>query len=133
MPVFQYHAEILNKFPLIAGGVLTVNGLKNYPSSPDVLSIYQAEQQKVLAQIGSTPLSELPSLAGWRAAFRAFGVDPTGYRSAAEALLRRLTKKGDIPSINCVVDLCNLVSIRYGLPVATRPPSHAADVNQGFS
>ena len=36
----------------------------------------------------------------------------------ALALLRRLTKKGDIPSINAVVDICNLVSIRYALPVA---------------
>jgi DNA/RNA-binding domain of Phe-tRNA-synthetase-like protein len=29
-----------------------------------------------------------------------------------------LTKKGDIPSINLLVDLGNLVSIRYALPVA---------------
>ena len=30
----------------------------------------------------------------------------------------RLTKKDDIPYINAVVDVCNLVSIRYALPVA---------------
>jgi DNA/RNA-binding domain of Phe-tRNA-synthetase-like protein len=63
-------------------------------------------------------LSELPSLAAWRGVFRGFGVNPTKYRSAAEALLRRLTKQGDIPSINTLVDLANLVSIRYALPVA---------------
>jgi DNA/RNA-binding domain of Phe-tRNA-synthetase-like protein len=57
-------------------------------------------------------------LHAWRRAFRAFGVDPTGYRSAAEALLRRLTKQGELPSINALVDIGNLVSIRYGLPVA---------------
>jgi DNA/RNA-binding domain of Phe-tRNA-synthetase-like protein len=118
MAIFQYHPDILNHFPLTAGGVLIAKGFKNRPSSPDVQSLYLTEQKMILAQIGSTPLSELPTLAGWRTAFRAFGVDPTGYRSAAEALLRRLTKKGDIPSINTVVDLCNMVSIRYGLPVA---------------
>ena len=47
-----------------------------------------------------------------------FGVDPTAYRSAAEALLRRLTKQGSIPSINTLVDIGNLVSIRHALPVA---------------
>jgi DNA/RNA-binding domain of Phe-tRNA-synthetase-like protein len=118
MTVFQYNPDILIRFPLVAGGILVVKGLTNKPSTPEVLELYQGEQQKVLKQIGNTPLSELPTLAGWRTAFRAFGVDPTGYRSAAEALLRRLTKKGDIPSINTLVDLCNLVSIRYGLPVA---------------
>jgi DNA/RNA-binding domain of Phe-tRNA-synthetase-like protein len=50
--------------------------------------------------------------------FRSFGVDPTQIRSACEALLRRLTKQGDIPSINMLVDIGNLVSIRYGIPVA---------------
>jgi DNA/RNA-binding domain of Phe-tRNA-synthetase-like protein len=45
-------------------------------------------------------------------------VNPTQYRSAAEALLRRLTKQGDIPSVNALVDVANLVSIRYALPVA---------------
>ncbi|HEY6056609.1 MAG TPA: phenylalanine--tRNA ligase beta subunit-related protein, partial [Candidatus Limnocylindrales bacterium] len=48
----------------------------------------------------------------------AFGVEPTQYRCAAEALLRRLTKQGSIPSINTLVDIGNLVSIRFGLPVA---------------
>jgi hypothetical protein len=50
--------------------------------------------------------------------FRGFGVDPTQYRSAAEALLRRLIKQGELPSIGTLVDLANLVSIRYALPVA---------------
>ncbi len=118
MTDFVYDQEILSRFQLISGGFIVGKALKNGPSSDEVKQLFFAEQQAVLARIGNTPLSELPTLAGWRAAFRAFGVDPTGYRSAAEALLRRLTKKGDIPSINTIVDLCNLVSIRYGLPVA---------------
>lgn len=92
--------------------------LSNCPSPESLLQAYQAEQQRVIEKIGLTPLSELETLAGWRSAFRLFGVDPTQYRNAAEALLRRLTKKGDIPSINAIVDCCNLVSIRYALPVA---------------
>ncbi|HKJ26530.1 MAG TPA: phenylalanine--tRNA ligase beta subunit-related protein, partial [Anaerolineales bacterium] len=79
---------------------------------------YFTEQEAVLADIGDTPLSELEPLAAWRGAFRQFGVNPTKYRSAIEALLRRLTKKGDIPSINALVDIGNLVSIRHRVPVA---------------
>lgn len=90
----------------------------NLPTPERLRQIYLAEQGRVLERIGSIPLSEIETLAGWRSAFRQFGVDPTQYRSAAEALLRRLIKKGDIPCINAVVDICNLVSIRYALPVA---------------
>jgi DNA/RNA-binding domain of Phe-tRNA-synthetase-like protein len=118
MTVFQYHPDILSKFPNIVCGALVVQGMGNGPSPQGLKAAYLAEQQATIARIGGTPLSEIESLAAWRSAFRAFGVNPTRYRSATEALLRRLTKKGDIPSINAIVDICNLVSIRYALPVA---------------
>lgn len=115
---FQYHPDILLRFPQVCGGAILLRDFSNRPSPPALLETYLAEQGRVLGRIGQKPLSEIPSLAAWRGAFRQFGVDPTKYRSAAEALLRRLTKKGDIPSINALVDLCNLISIRYALPVA---------------
>jgi DNA/RNA-binding domain of Phe-tRNA-synthetase-like protein len=115
---FQYHPDILTEFPNIKAGVILGRGLKNGETPPALKDAFFKEQQVVLEQIGDTPLSELPTLAAWRGAFRKFGVNPTKYRSAVEALLRRLTKKGDIPSINTLVDLGNLVSIRYRLPVA---------------
>ena len=118
MLAFQYHPDILTDFPAVVGGVLLVRDLQNGATPDPLRSIYLTEQESVRAKIGNTPLSELESLAAWRAAFRNFGVNPTKYRSAVEALLRRLTKKGDIPSINTLVDICNLVSIRYQLPVA---------------
>ena len=68
--------------------------------------------------LGDRPVGTLPSIAAWRRAFAAFGVEPTRYRNAAEALLRRLTKHGEIPSVGTLVDIGNLVSIRYALPVA---------------
>jgi len=118
MTAFQYHPEIISRFPDVVGGVLFARGMENGPTPPGLRKIYQSEQMATINRIGDIPLSELPTLSAWRAAFRAFGVNPTKYRSAAEALLRRLTKKGDIPHINAVVDICNLVSIRYALPVA---------------
>lgn len=115
---FQYHPNILTQFPDICGGIVIVRGLQNGPTPSALLESFKAEQQAILAKIGDTPLREITSLAAWRTAFRGFGVNPTKYRSAIEALLRRLTKKGDIPSINTLVDIGNLVSIRHHLPTA---------------
>lgn len=118
MTLFRYGEDLLERFPSIVGAALHARGVVNGPSPPDLASAFEAEQRATLARIGVTPLSELPGLAAWRRAFSAFGVEPTRYRSAAEALLRRLTKQRDIPSLGCLVDIGNLVSIRYGLPVA---------------
>jgi DNA/RNA-binding domain of Phe-tRNA-synthetase-like protein len=118
MARFRYDPAILERSPGIAGGVIHATGIRNGPTPPDLAAAFAAEQAAVRASLGATPLSELPTLAAWRRAFRAFGVDPTQYRSAAEALLRRLTKQGELPSIDTLVDLANLVSIRHALPVA---------------
>ncbi len=118
MTTFRYHPDIVARYPNVIGGVILADGLTNGPTPDALREAFLAEQQAVLKRIGDTPLSQIPALAAWRGAFRGFGLDPTQYRSAAEALLRRLTKKGDIPSINTLVDLGNLVSIRYALPVA---------------
>lgn len=118
MALFRYAEEIVEGFPSIVGGVLHARGVRNGPAPPELLADFADEQSLALERLGDRPLSELPSLVAWRRAFSAFGVEPTKYRSAAEALLRRLTKHGDIPSISLLVDLGNLVSIRHAMPVA---------------
>lgn len=118
MSVFEYDAELLSRYPDIVGGVILAHGLHNAPTPPALLELYHTEQQAVIDKLGDTPLSQIPALSAWRSAFSRFGVEPTKYRSAPESLLRRLTKKGNIPSINLLVDLGNLVSIRYALPIA---------------
>ncbi len=118
MTLFRYADALLERFPSVVGGVVHATGVVNGPAPGELAAAFAAEQRAVRERIGETPLSELPSLAAWRRVFSAFGVEPTRYRSAAEALLRRLTKQGDLPSLSLLVDLANLVSIRYALPVA---------------
>ncbi len=115
---FRYATEILDSFPNTRGGVVHATGLANGATPSELLGAYQAEQHRIRDHLGDTPISEIPSLAAWRRTFTTFGVKPTQYRNAAEALLRRLTKQGNIPSINLLVDLANLVSLRHHLPVA---------------
>jgi DNA/RNA-binding domain of Phe-tRNA-synthetase-like protein len=116
--LFGYDPGIVERFPSVVGGVIHATGVHNDPTPPRLAATFRDETIAVRARIGQTPLSEVPALGAWRRVFRGFGVDPTQYRSAAEALLRRLTKQGELPSIGTLVDLANLVSIRYALPVA---------------
>ncbi len=116
--LFRYDQAITGRYPSVVGGVIHATGVHNGPASARLVAALRDETLAARARIGGTPLSELPSLAAWRRVFRSFGVDPTQYRSAAEALLRRVTKQGELPSVGTLVDLANLVSIRYALPVA---------------
>lgn len=118
MSLFSYDSAILTAYPTIRAGAIHATGLTNGPTPKNLQASFKDEQTAAVERIGGIALSEIASLAAWRRAFSAFGVSPTQYRNAAEALLRRLTKRGDIPSINLFVDMANLVSVRYALPVA---------------
>lgn len=116
--MFAYDEAITERFPTIRAGVIHATGLSNGPSPPELLEEYRAEQRSAAERLETNAIAEIPSIAAWRRVFTGFGSKPTQYRVAAEALLRRLAKHGDIPTINSLVDLGNLVSIRYAMPVA---------------
>lgn len=118
MTALRYSPEVTDRFPGIRAAVLAVSHVRNGPTPAGLAEAFATEQAAVARRIADTPLSEIESLAAWRRAFSGFGVKPTQYRSSAEALLRRLTKHGSVPSINLLVDLGNLLAVRYGLPVA---------------
>lgn len=62
-------------------------------------------------------LAQHTHIAAWQDAYRRFGVKPKKYPSSVEALLQRTLKGQDIPTINGVVDLYNMLSLKYVLPV----------------
>jgi DNA/RNA-binding domain of Phe-tRNA-synthetase-like protein len=59
----------------------------------------------------------MPAIAASRKAYKACGKDPARYRLSAEALLRRVVKRGEIYQVNNVVDVLNLVSISTGFSI----------------
>lgn len=66
--------------------------------------------------------TEHPTVAAVRRLFRAAGTDPTRYRPSSEALLRRVLKGDDLPSILPLVDLNNLLSLRLLVPCCVIDP-----------
>lgn len=116
--MFAYSDEVAERYPAVRAGVVHATGLANGPSSPELLDEYRAAQRAASDRLRVTAIADLPSITAWRRAFTQFGAKPTQYRSAVEALLRRLDKHGDIPTINTLVDIGNLVSIRHVVPVA---------------
>jgi DNA/RNA-binding domain of Phe-tRNA-synthetase-like protein len=115
---FGYDATVVERFPTIRGGVVRAGGLENGPAPSALVERYRSAQREATDRLQTLPIAEHPSIAAWRRVFSAFGAKPTQYRNAAEALLRRLSKQGEIPTISLLVDLGNLVSIRHALPVA---------------
>ncbi|MCP4895544.1 MAG: hypothetical protein GY906_01105 [bacterium] len=85
---------------------------------PDELAeLKQQVVERVRTRIGETAaISSIPAVAEMRKLFRAAGCDPTRYRPASEALLRRLVKGADLPKIHPLVDVNNCLSAECAVP-----------------
>ena len=59
-------------------------------------------------------VKELSGIAATRRVYRACGKDPSRYRPASEALIRRQLQGKALYQIDTLVDLVNLASIAYG-------------------
>jgi DNA/RNA-binding domain of Phe-tRNA-synthetase-like protein len=116
--VFVYDPAVTAAYPTIRAGLLEATGLINGATSQALIAEYEAVQMDARSQLAASGIADIASIAAWRRAFTRFGAKPTQHRSAVEALMRRLSKQGAIPTINPLVDIGNLVSIRYAMPVA---------------
>jgi len=121
---FGYPDDFLAKFPTVVGGAAFALDIDNTSDETAAEGLLRAQEEVVRASFASTPLSSHPHISSWRSAFSSFGVKPTQYRSAIEALLRHVTKKGSVPHINKLVDLCNYISMKHVLPVAAYDLDH---------
>ena len=62
-------------------------------------------------------LKQLSGIAATRRVYKACGKDPSRYRPASEALIRRMLQGKELYQIDTLVDLINLASIKYGYSI----------------
>jgi DNA/RNA-binding domain of Phe-tRNA-synthetase-like protein len=104
------------KCPSVALGC--VNAQVHTGDSPlELLGEMDLCESGILKNADPRAILEAPAISATRAGYRALGKDPARYRGSAEALLRRIISGKHFPSINCVVDIINLVSVESRLPI----------------
>jgi DNA/RNA-binding domain of Phe-tRNA-synthetase-like protein len=87
------------------------------PGASDEASDALLEKAEAVARdvLRNLPAEELPHVASWREAYRAFGAKPQRTRNSLEALLRRAAS--GLPRVNRLTDLYNAVSVLHEIPV----------------
>lgn len=68
--------------------------------------------------VPNEPISQNQVVAEWRDAFKMFKTKK-GARSSIESLLKRVQKGNTVRSINPLVDIYNIASMKYGVPVGS--------------
>ena len=108
--------EVYALFPGYVRHVLVVRGADNSKESPELAELLLEEQRRVRENDAFGDLKEHPLVASWRDAFQAFGVNPNKCPPSIANLLKRVRSGKDLPYVNSLVAIFNVVSMRHVLP-----------------
>ena len=96
-------ADITNAFPDYRVAVVVAEGLTIAPERPAALDALIAEREAAArARWSGTELSQIPGVAAWRAAYKAFGIKQTRYRSSVERLVKNVLAGRSLARVNAL-------------------------------
>ena len=121
---YTIDGEVFERFPEYARGVVLAFDVINGESPPQLVHLLREAEDSVRGTLTADTVTQHPHMAAWRDAYRAFGAKPAKHRPSMEAMARRVLKNQEIPSINALVDIGNVVSLKRLTPVG----GHAIDV-----
>lgn len=108
--------EIEQVCPRFVGAAVEAQCVNSAYSAPLWEEIHAATEH-FKATLTTESLKHLPSIEATRRVYRACGKDPSRYRPASEALIRRVLQGKNLYQIDTLVDLINLASITYGYSI----------------
>jgi DNA/RNA-binding domain of Phe-tRNA-synthetase-like protein len=115
--------EVFEKFPGYVRGVVLAYDVSNSDSPPELVSMLRDAEVSVRDRLNKDELVDHPRISSWRDAYRSFGAKPSKFRSSIEAMVRRVLSNNELPTINTLVDIGNVLSLRYLVPTG----GHAID------
>ena len=108
--------EIEHACPRFVGACVEAD-VVNSPYSEALWQEIDARCEQFRKTLTTESLKDISSIAATRRVYKACGKDPSRYRPASEALIRRVLQGKQLYQIDTLVDLINLASIVYGYSI----------------
>ncbi|MDC0357223.1 phenylalanine--tRNA ligase beta subunit-related protein [Oligoflexia bacterium] len=113
---FQISPPVLASFPGLNIGVVVARDIDNRGECPELGALLTGMANGIKDTLTVESLAENPKLLSWRAAYKAFKAKPKKYKCSVENLYRMILSGVELRSINKVVDIYNLISLKYMIP-----------------
>ncbi len=116
--------ELKSRVPGIVLGWVTITGVTVRVHDEQLWQQIEELGQQLARQYTLDGLSDYERIAAVRVLQKSFGFDPTRYRPSSEALLRRVLKGQGLHAVNTAVDVNNLCSLEFLLPMCIYDLKH---------
>ena len=108
--------ELTSRWSILKVGLLTAT-VKNSPTSSDLWEEIEDEVATIRTKYDTATIKERSGIVATRNAYKATGKDPSRYRPSNEQLARRVIQGKELYSVDTLVDIGNLVSLRCGYSI----------------
>jgi DNA/RNA-binding domain of Phe-tRNA-synthetase-like protein len=106
--------EVFTLRPDYKALLMVVEGITPAASDSTSETLLQEAEASAKAQLARCPVTDIPHVASWRNAYKAFGSKPQKYRNSLEALTRRA--EAGLPRVNRLTDIYNGISVKRQIP-----------------
>ncbi len=113
---FSVSEEVFDKCPNLIVGICVVHGVNNSGSHPEIVELLRNAENQVCSSLDLETFKDDPRIASLQEVHRAFGNNPNKFPPSHQALIKRVLKGGELPSISPLVDLYNVISLKHVLP-----------------
>ncbi|NMC11247.1 MAG: hypothetical protein GYA34_00005 [Chloroflexi bacterium] len=120
---YEIYKEIFDKYPGYSRGIVLAFDVKNDSSPEKLTQLLREAEASLRKKVVLESIAEHPRIKCWREAYKAFGAKPSEFRSSIEAMARRALRGDQLPSINPLVDIGNIISLQHLVPTG----GHAID------
>lgn len=113
----QLDKDLKTRIAGVTFGMVTIHGVTVREHDNHLWEQIETLCRQQAREFSLDRLSEYEQIAAVRGLQKSFGFDPTRYRPSSEALLRRVLKGQGLYQINTAVDVNNLCSLEFLLPM----------------
>jgi DNA/RNA-binding domain of Phe-tRNA-synthetase-like protein len=114
--IINVSQEIESVCPEFVGACVEAQ-VVNTPYCEELWQKIKALGERFRNELTTESLKDMTSIAATRRVYKACGKDPSRYRPASEALIRRMLQGKELYQRDTLVDLVNLASIAYGYSI----------------
>ncbi|MDP3964850.1 MAG: phenylalanine--tRNA ligase beta subunit-related protein [bacterium] len=112
---FIVDQSVFELYPELRIGLVMARGVQNTYRDNSIAGLLRDAETGIRS--GPYDFKTDPRVIAWMEAHKSFGSDPKRYAPSIYALIKRVAKGGELPSINPLVDLYNIVSLKYVVPI----------------
>ncbi|MBI5156345.1 hypothetical protein HZA45_03675 [Candidatus Peregrinibacteria bacterium] len=110
---FFVSSEVFSRHPDAMIGIIVAESIDNSAADGATEALLCEAEKQVRSTLNEATFKEHPNIAAMQEIHRSFGNNPNKFPPSVQALLKRVLKGGQLPVINPLVDIYNVISLRH--------------------